>query len=38
MSYNAKVYMEQGGDKLIVNGGDSLSGAFIFTIEGVALS
>lgn len=22
MSYNAKVYMEQGGDKLVVNGGE----------------
>ena len=30
MSYNAKVYMEQGGEKLVVNGGEiSIDGGII---------
>ena len=30
MSYNAKVYMEQGGEKLVVNGGEiSVDGGII---------
>ena len=33
MSYNAKVYMEQGGEKLVVNGGEiSIDGGKI-TVE-----
>lgn len=38
MSYNAKVYMEQGGEKLVVNGGEiSVDGGMI-TADGTQAS
>jgi len=38
MSYNAKVYMEQGGEKLVVNGGEISVDGGIITAAGTQAS